>query len=743
MNRLIRRLTSLDNLSPFRNQRGQIATVLIVSTVALLVFALVTLNIGNASISSTSVANAADAGALKLGSLCATQSRAIWNSLEQSTESCEDTGWASFIVAIVIAIIAIILVVFCPALGGVGWAALTSFASATSAIAGAGLTTLAIAGAVGGAIGGGITGAATGQNGGWAGGALAGAQIGAAVGCLAAGGAQGLSGSTTGSTTVGGQSLNLGTYEMAVPGTSTIVTVSPSLYIPEVAIPISQSTAGFLGAGMSSTGLTLSGVSVNDANKSTSQAQEQFGQMLANMADRDRFRESVIMDVINRLADDPNMSADVVDSDADGLASTENVSDVQIWLFNRFTLLDQIQDAIGANGIVKSFLDNYAERFQRFCTLVNEGGENWDYIAGHPEFLAEPGPLERAEYSITTVPAPTAEHPEAVNYVAVAGRDGHIVQLIRALRNSGRPVTFFQPGPAFGAMNNWMSTCTGTCVDPPPAGYDALDNLADNLREQREIIQAIRSLPENDSIEAYKGWIFFFYDEDNPDNMGTMHGRLRSYITQVVNWGTEIENIRRTLPTCLTAIDPSGVETITNAPCRYTDEYGGSIDSDFDDEFSTVAMELLGLEMEMRQFDESGILGHFSLLTSPDVDPLADQICVQPGESNPSGKPCGGKNPATYEWTDSRGDHKIKIQTKFNVPSTHTENRGSWWDGEVCVVMDYGWDSASNPCEVIVSRYDQRKGMGDMGDWNPWGGWVTKAARAAFRWDYVRLRNHY
>ncbi len=747
MSRLIRRLTSLNNLAPLGNKRGQIATLLILATVILLIFTMVTLNLGNVAINSTSVANAADSGALYLVSQLSTKSRQLYEGLGNTTEKCQKTGWASFVLAIVVAIIAVVV-------------SIVSFGVASPLAL---MAIGAVAGAAGGAMGGAIAGTGVAK------GALTGACIGAAIGGIGAGiasiagattsvsagaGTAGAGGATGGTATAAGTGAGVSaggggvatgagaTYTTTTGGilgiggtTSAPVAVSAGGVIPAGATIISgtatiipmTATAAWTGVALGALSVAAAGYNESVAQSIPGAVAEQFTKMLNKMNEPDRIRESVFMQALQLVVDDPTKSYDSPDSNLNG-DTLEYVPDFQIWLYNRFRIIGSVTDLIDPEPVVSDFLNNYAWQFENVCKLANEGGDYWQYVGGAAAYVGQPGPLERADYKWVSTPAPTPEDPNATEYVAQAGRDGHIVELLRGLRNAGYPVSFWNPGPTPDQMNEWGLQCNGdVCIDPPIAqGYDELDDMADNLLEMGDFIAALRAQPQNDTIEAWRGWSFFFYDEYDTSNPATYLVRSEKYAQELGNWITEIEAIRTSLPACL--FGGPGGDTVLNPPCQFGG--GGSIDNDIDDEFYNAYYDLGGMQYEMNSF-HGAINGFFTALF-PEVEESAyEQICVPPDELNPAGKSCGGKNPVRYEWKDSRGDHEVTVKAVFNVPRLRTYKTGNWFSGKVCVQLLHGAENV----QVIASRWDSPKGMGALGTWNPFGGRVTKAAKAYYSYS--------
>lgn len=110
------KISSLNNLGkkgpgPFFKKGGQIATILIVMMVAVLIFILVTVNVGRTSTYATTLANAADAAALSLGSQLATHGYVLREGLktgaddsdgeysEDPPQVCKRGGWMVWLLA--------------------------------------------------------------------------------------------------------------------------------------------------------------------------------------------------------------------------------------------------------------------------------------------------------------------------------------------------------------------------------------------------------------------------------------------------------------------------------------------------------------------------------------------------------------------------------------------------------------------------------------------------------------------
>ncbi|GEM_PF-6815225 len=218
-----------------RSQRGQIATLMLLVIIVVLMFALMTANLGSVALASNNVTNAADASVLLLASQLASRSNQLYESLGYKTERFVPSGMLGPVLAIVF----VLFVIFVP-IGAAAISAATGEAIAAptvaSSIAGsigatsataAAATTIGVgaaAGAAGGAIGAGIAGTDPGV------GAMQGAISGAAIGSAAVIGAE-LGAGSTGATHT---------------ATTTATTSSTASAVPE-AVPVGEEGSLLMG----------------------------------------------------------------------------------------------------------------------------------------------------------------------------------------------------------------------------------------------------------------------------------------------------------------------------------------------------------------------------------------------------------------------------------------------------------------------------------------------------------------
>mgnify|MGYP001572193534 CR=1 FL=1 len=95
------KITSLKNLLSKR-PNAQVSTLLILMMVTVIIFVMITANIGEVSLKATSLANAADQAALSLGSQLATRSRALWETNDSQIEQCVKSGLFGAILFLVV-----------------------------------------------------------------------------------------------------------------------------------------------------------------------------------------------------------------------------------------------------------------------------------------------------------------------------------------------------------------------------------------------------------------------------------------------------------------------------------------------------------------------------------------------------------------------------------------------------------------------------------------------------------------
>ena len=297
-------LISMANLRRKRaNARGQIATFLLLVIVGVLIFALMTANLGQVALVSTNAANAADSASLYLASQLATKSHQLWESLGHKVQKCKKKGFFGSFFAIIFAIIMIVLqqyeflpVAFAPTTTG---AIAAAFGSTTAPIV--------AAGAIGGFIGGAVGGAVTGTN--PLVGALQGAMIGASIG-MGVGGGQSLAASFASSAGVKGGAA------VAATGTGNAFAIAEASANAFNAFMASYAAPAGIAGGALSAGSSLFNSVMSDLAKSDAIAAA--AKALSGLPESLRIQQGVIFRALSETVDDPTRVQDVNDADGDG-----------------------------------------------------------------------------------------------------------------------------------------------------------------------------------------------------------------------------------------------------------------------------------------------------------------------------------------------------------------------------------------------------------------------------------------
>lgn len=521
---------------------GQIATFLLLVMVAVLIFAIVTVNIGNLTANATTVANAADSSALLLGSQLATRANTLCMSLGDGkqclTERCKRTGLLALVLAIIVAVIVTIAT----------WGTLTGptlmMLKAMLIVAGF----AAAAGALGGAIAG--TGVISG--------ALQGAMVGAAIAGGIAGGAK-LLGQLFGQTIVAGTLESAGVAtEVTVTSTETVAVgttlaagteiVTGSVFVPSV-------TAGIVGG-------VLGGAVVAGSSLFSESVKQQIGfaeaaKALSGLPQRQSLRESAFQQALSQVVDDPNkttgqcfwpepfaVTGDPHDANGNG-DTTEAISCFQFWLDRRTAAIRR-----KAQGETASI----AGRISRFFSD------------------ATPAFREKAQTFI-----------EALARQEVEEEDGPVVALPRALYGTPYRLSFWEPGPTKADIQ--QQDCD-TCTIARLPGYDSMDDARDELTDA---MQTIEELEHTDVVTRFANrdsWAPWFYDPDAQSKQneqgelvspGDLYRRLGVLLEGDASttpplrglpaWQQEIEQTRDRLPPAQLAY-LNGAVVIENPPAQ-------------------------------------------------------------------------------------------------------------------------------------------------------------------------------
>lgn len=691
MNRLIRNLTSLANLTKIARPTGQIATLLVLLMIIVLIFVLVTVNIGNVSVNATKIANAADAAALMLASNLATKSTMMWEGLGYTYEKCQKRSWWSIILSVVIAIIAIVIAIITYGFGLV--AVIGEFTVAGVVVTEAmvlGAIFIA-AGAIGGMIGG-MSGAAI-DGTSIAQGALTGFTIGVALGTIAAG--------------IGGL-----TVETIIPGVSVMVT---------------ESTPAFIVLGALSVAATL--YTDVQKNMAIGDVLKQIEKDMAKLNERDRFKETAVYTALSRVVDDPNKVPDAQDMNGNG-----NYSEL-VPAFYAWWHLRMLQYA-NAASVQAGYAQAFVNAIQNFTSYLNSASgilDRLDYkwipredgdwaVTG-----TDDGPIVALLRGLDSVPAYRTTHwklgpsPDAMN-----------AWLDEDCCSGDEP------------------TCPYPRCSADPAGFDDIDKLGDNLRGMAIVLNGM--LGQEGLAATWPQWIYYFYNyqnsgEDAPPDSDSYYDYLNRQITMLQDLRSQIIDIRdNRLPDC--HVGCRDVTTGVCAPCSTgaghwevwwfstvwvpdgdclmsppTPAYpcrlstgGGTINDDLVDDFQPALNAIDSLMGEMSNFAAA-------------IRNFIDQINSAYGNLGTLSGSCG-ENCVMYTWEDARGIEQVRVDVgPFLMPRYDTKK--SW--SKTCIRLIWFWDM--DRCWVRVTRWDPRPTVGILGRWNPFNRGVTKIGKAYYGWQ--------
>lgn len=318
------RMVSIERLRMgSRGKRGQIAMLLMLTLIGILVFAVAIANLGVSATMASTVANAADAAALQLGSDLASKSHGLNESLKTvkgkyeagpPPKTCvKKAGFGLTILAVVAAAAAAYF------LGPLVAPLLAPTLTGTAATI--------VAGALVGAAAGGITGASFGAGTGTGAlsGGLQGAQVGAMTGAAIGAGGEGF-----------------GTWQDFL----------PMFENPEFV----ASTAGMAAGGTASFGINL--YSDFEETRQQAAAVRATAVDLSGLDEPEQFRERAMLEAFRRTVDDPNTREDTCDADIDG-DTDEDMSRFQHFWCERTKALKaaQAEVATRVTALLKEFRD--------------------------------------------------------------------------------------------------------------------------------------------------------------------------------------------------------------------------------------------------------------------------------------------------------------------------------------------------------------------------------------------------
>jgi ferredoxin len=321
----------------------------------------------------------------------------------------------------------------------------------------------------------------------------------------------------------------------------------------------------------------------------------------------------------------------------------------------------------------------------------------------------------------------------------IEGEDAAVVSLLRSLKDAGYDVSFWEPGPTAEQLNAWLESCNACqecdeCPQAPPAGYDEIDEMILFFQEFGEYAQAIEEQKIGQLASTWRSWVSNFYDPEGSDDYYDLFNEVE-VISKVQHWQSEIESVRNQLPecnygnydqnkTCTPCASQAACAKacITQWPCK--SGFFATVDEDLEDEFEAAQAALSSLISDVEQL-RAMMEDYYT-----NMDAISNALSQRT------------ENPLTYEWTDSLGDHSIRVEVgDFKVPWVKREKHGGFFKKKVCLKLQDYSDDGRNTWVSIERTDPQNTQVGNLGFWNrPGSGTVRRMSRAAFSYDYVELR---
>lgn len=702
----LKKISTLNNLS-VKSTSGQIATLLILMIVGLLIFILVTVNIGQVSVVNTNVANAADSAVLSLASQLSARANMTYHNLG-GMKKCKKTGGLGAVLAIVCAVIIAI----------VTWGAATPYVIAACAAAGA------VGGAVGNvAVQGSCTWGTVGT------GALQGAIIGAAIGCgattafggagtsassVAPGAAPGAVTETVAVDAAGNLVVNTGAIS-SVGGVTTLNVATGTGLMQSIAITAPSAIGAAAGVTLAA-GSNLYNTSVSE--QAVTNALSEAHKAVNGLMDYDRFRESVFLQALTQVVDDPEKVIDNggikgeynEDLDGDGETTDETLRFYQ-WWDGRVKGLKVIVPIL--KGIIEGYFNGPFTNFRNFCeqqyTQQCQTYSNNDDSGS--SILCTFGPLCRQE---------------------LEGEDGAIIKVLRDLDAAGQGIKdeqgnkIWEPGPnkqdiaRQGNCNCGQGNEEGdedeeaddSCCPPLP-GIDRIDDIIGDMHDFVETLDGLKSKGSNGLALTYQSWKDWFYDENlhpggvvieqqiqGDEEVDTdFYLQFDKIYKELKALGQAIETKRDSLPDCVYQDDAA-----INCPCKdYSNGKFATSNSDLNDEFEDALNAIEQLKNAVDGF--KGQIKEFVDVIEAAYKDFKDKY--------------GGVNPATYHWDDSRGAHYVSVETGlYKVPYVKKKKSGNWLKGKTCFSLTNYSDDGSTTWVRITRRDPANKDSGIAGLWN-------------------------
>lgn len=693
---------SLDNLQNDR-PKGQIATILILIMVVVLILILTTVNLGQLSISSTNLLNVADSASLYMASQLASRGNQISYSLQHSNaddcgplSACTRGGFGGLFGAIIGAIIAVVIIVV-----SWGYATPAVVAAYGSYFGGAVIAAGAIGGAVGGAVGAKTAGTSVLQ--GAFTGLMIGAAIGAGVSSIVAAPATGAGAGGAGSTVT----LEGGYTGTMVQGASDVgVGIGGST---PVVLPGSTSAAA--GAGVLGTsplvGASLAGLStassiynayVSDQNQAAAFAAA--SQMLNGLPDYDMVRESVFLQVFSQTVDDPNKDTDADDLNGNG-DTADKVSHFLTWWGGRVNYLKGIIPPL--QSITSAFFKNALPAF-------------------NSDIAKELSVTQEFGYGDSDNPSP--------QIIGRLSKEGNIAKVGQALKTS--------------------------FSDPQADG--SFDSVVSGFNNFKSISEQLSAIDINQLTANWQTYIGNFYNSHYGESIDgktvtDYYHKLEDTKNVLKDWKKQIVDRRNALPLCKIGAlyysgGDSGVDScqpcyfstycandciikdgpdMSPVPCKlgFTLQ-GASLDYNIDDEITPALNDIDALVSRISNFQED-IFRY--------VKEMQDTYAAH--ESG-----YGGLNPATYNWTDSRGAHSVKAQVSdYQLARTITTESGGSWSKTVCIrLVDYSGTASVEITRQDPQSKDLKSGKVSLGMWNPFfNGIIKKKSGSSYSYNTVSL----
>jgi hypothetical protein len=794
MIRGLKRTISFRNLL-YGQPAGQVATLLLLTMMAVLLFILITVNIGQNSLVATNLANAADSSALYLASQLSTKAYQLYHALGDKHEICKKGGFLSTLLAIVLAVIAVILAY--PTFGQSLW--LIPIAMA--------------AGAAGGTIGAAAQGTDLAQ------GALQGAIVGAAIGGAAyaaapaaAGGGNFAPGAAVTGAEVGTGAKVSGIATMAGTVEAEAITIQTAAgAVKAVITGVSASMNAICFAAGVATVTAANVYSEYAAQRMSAKDMGEAVRQLNKLPEYERVRESVFLNALAQVVDDPNMVKDTLDSDADGDTTEEVPAFQPFWQLrtNRIMSINQLY-----TPRITQFMNTLGEFHDilsaQYSYLVNSYGR----IKYGPLVRHEDDPVSASECNTVsatdTIPRYIPKYykdnsvfPKAEDNTMQCSswafcRDGAVVETARGLEAT----EIFRPGVQFKdylkAPNVEVDKDKGTVISFDPAIRDPQNECSGDkcdaerfpdevvavknklemfVWDVRQLLQEAGEDPEK-LLATWHSWIVDFYDPENYEkdqddnytytlrraagNGPPLNDNYDVAFWKMINgdgdfkglkwWKERLIALGDRKPVCIPCPGNDGTTCVSNPPCKA----GPSVPAQRDIPgfgarlwVTTDSCPFGELAWAIESIDYLiNVLEDFRNKARIFYNTMHNDAIIKDAEA------IGYINPMVYTWTDSRGKHDIVIKVKFRMPRLYQTKSGNFLVNEKCTkIADYcantkycNFGTDVDRPSVEITRFDHPavggKKVGKIGLWNPFSrGKITRKSVAYYDVNKVGLKS--